>query len=329
MLETNSDLKESCQKDQIKLNEYTIGKELGKGGFGTTYMATKSNDSRSFVLKKIQIKTPNQLIAIHSEINILQKIAGPGCTTDILCYHDHFIDCSDPDFINIVIVTLAFEDAVTLENFIQKNLSSSDEDEDEGENVKTIKQLQPDVLLTIMFNILKPLVHLQKLCIGHADIKPENILINPKTYNVQIIDFGIACTDSFCSESENKCNISGTLLYSSPEILETRLKKINMISVNDMQQSDVFSLGIVFYRLANGTFPFPMNLQRGLNLYRAVNNLLPYYEKTKIESYYNQNKTQLDQKINEFITSMLTVSSKQRPKFSNLLQQIQNLLNEL
>jgi serine/threonine protein kinase len=100
-----------------------------------------------------------------------------------------------------------------------------------------------------------------------------------------------------------------------------------------MQLSDVFSLGIVFYRLANATFPFHEKFLNEPNehilMYLVVYDLLPYYKKTKIDSHYNQNKTPLDQKINKLIESMLTVSPEQRPSFSNLLQQTQNLINEL
>ena len=203
-------------------------------------------------------------------------------------------------------------------------------------NVNYSPEVSPRVLLKIIFNILKALEHLEKLCIGHADIKPDNILINPNTYDIQIIDFGISCTDNFdfskkgkCSESERTCRISGTLLYNSPELIESRLRKITMISPKDMQLSDVFSLGIVFYRLANAIFPFPEKLQKTKNELMAVYDLLPYYKKTKIDSHYNQNKTPLDQKINRLIESMLTVSPEQRPSLSNLLQQTQNLINEL
>ena len=382
-----------CTSGKIKSDEYIIGEKLGSGTFGRTYMAKKTGDSRTFVVKILNIRNPRaptkssvDLATIHTEINVLKKIADSGCTKDILCYYDHFIDCSNPNSIQMVIVTLAFENAVTLENFIRNRTSDLfnpiqnkiDELKDEKQEIKdniddveddverssleerlkviekeidvlneefkenliTTPLFSPRVLLKIIFNILKALEHLEKLCIGHADIKPHNILINPNTYDIQIIDFGVSCTDNFdfskrgkCSESEPTCHISGTLLYNSPELLESRLQKINRISPKDMQLSDVFSLGIVFYRLANATFPFHEKFLNELNehilMYLVVYDLLPYYKKTKIDSHYNQNKTPLDQKINKLIESMLTVSPEQRPSFSNLLQQTQNLINEL
>lgn len=389
MLETDSDLysiykQKICQDDQIKFNEYTLGKELGKGAFGTTYMAKKNGDDRTFVLKILNIRNPNKIVrgsldlaSIHSEINILQKIskAKDGCTKDILCYYDHFIDCTDPDLILMVIVTLAFENAISLESFIKKNVLDvtesleieidnlmdekndiideieeiEDEDEDQNEtellNLKEqlksiekkliIKQenlednlritpLPHNVLLKIFFNILKAMYHLEKLGIGHGDIKTDNILINPNTYDIQIIDFGTACVN-------NNCKVSGTLLYNSPELLyHLRHTGGEPYTVENLQSSDVFSLGIVFYKLANGRFPFLKDdLLYGSDL-RIIDSLLEYYKKnitTNIFSMYNENTSSFDQKINKFIESMLS-SKESRPKVSSLLPEIQNLLDE-
>ena len=54
-----------------------------------------------------------------------------------------------------------------------------------------ITPLSHNALLKIMYNILKGIYHIFQLGIGHGDLKPDNILINPETHNIQIIDFGL------------------------------------------------------------------------------------------------------------------------------------------
>lgn len=208
---------------------YKILQKLGSGAFGTTYLVEKENNNKKYVLKEIKIRS-TKIADIFSEINILAKIAKSGCQKNILCYHDYFIN---PSLQTINIITDAFEDSITLAKLIrvyqsQKMLFTREE------------------LLKIMKNLLSGLAYLHKLGIAHGDIKPENILIN-KNLDTQIIDFGLSCS--------KHCKPSGTILYTSPEIL-IKLGSKKEISLDTLQRADVFSMGIVFYLLANLQFPF-------------------------------------------------------------------------
>lgn len=223
---------------------YKILKKLGSGSFGTTYLVEKENknDGKTYVLKEIKIK-PANITDVFSEINILTKIAKSGCNKYVLCYHDYFIN---PSLQTINIITDAFEDSITLSSLIktyqrQQQLFSRDE------------------LLKIMNNLLSGLSYLHKLGIAHGDIKPENILIN-KNLETQIIDFGLSCS--------KHCKPSGTILYTSPEIL-IKLGSKKEISLDTLQTADVFSMGIVFYLLANLQFPYTIV---GNNPYNYDNN---------------------------------------------------------
>ncbi len=51
--------------------------------------------------------------------------------------------------------------------------------------------------------------------IMHRDIKPYNVLINPKTKTLKIIDFGLA--DYYFPEKENNSRV-GSLYYKAPEL---------------------------------------------------------------------------------------------------------------
>jgi signal transduction histidine kinase/serine/threonine protein kinase len=88
------------------------------------------------------------------------------------------------------------------------------------------------------------------LKIIHKDIKPENILINPKSQEIKVTDFGIASqlqkeTQTLKSPSV----LEGTLAYISPEQTGRMNRGIDY-------RSDFYSLGITFYELLTGRLPF-------------------------------------------------------------------------
>lgn len=363
---------EECNKGTKQRSLYTVIKELGKGAFGETFLVSKSDDPRTFVLKRLRIKggtpiTPNipstpmtpstpitpispgspgkqtqaiDLKEIFLEIDILRKIEKHGCRPDILCFHEYFVDC-EAQTINIV--TLAFENAMTLSEYIisYQRLSS---------------YIPKKSLLQIMYNILEPLYYLAKLGIAHGDIKPDNILINQDTLRVQIIDFGLACS--------KKCKPAGTLLFASPEVLHD-LFIARQIPLDELQQGDVFSLGIVFYLMANLRLPYPTKGHHkfegsftdsdsdsfGANSVSVGENDLSYnpielndrmvmrvqlekFYKThqnSIISMYNNNRTDLDDQINKLIESMLRLDTKKeagRPSMKRVLSTIKKIIIE-
>lgn len=253
---------------------YKILQRLGSGSFGTTFLVEKENDTsgKKYVLKEIKIRE-NKIADIFSEINILSKIAKNGCRRSILCYHDYFIN---PNLQTINIITDAFEDSITLTRLIQIYQEQK-------------KLFNRDEILKIMHNLLSGLRYLHKLGIAHGDIKPENILIN-KNLETQIIDFGLSCS--------KHCKPSGTILYTSPEIL-IKLGSKQEISLDTLQRADVFSMGIVFYLLANLQFPYTLV---GKNPYKYDNTLST--AESSIESIKTEPQLTIDTGRRESIVSI-------------------------
>lgn len=84
----------------------------------------------------------------------------------------------------------------------------------------------------------------------HRDIKPGNILIDPKMLKIQLIDFGLAKRFNYKSVSEDsKSSPEGTLHYISPE-QTGRMNRPTTV------RSDFYSLGIVFFEMLTGRLPF-------------------------------------------------------------------------
>ena len=85
----------------------------------------------------------------------------------------------------------------------------------------------------------------------HKDIKPANILINPTTKQVKLIDFSIASL--LPRETQTLINpnvLEGTLSYLSPEQTGRMNRGIDY-------RTDFYSLGVTFYELLTGKLPFP------------------------------------------------------------------------
>ncbi|MEH2369354.1 trifunctional serine/threonine-protein kinase/ATP-binding protein/sensor histidine kinase [Nostoc sp.] len=92
----------------------------------------------------------------------------------------------------------------------------------------------------------------------HKDIKPSNILINPETKQVKLIDFSIASLlPRETQEIQNANALEGTLAYLSPEQTGRMNRGIDY-------RSDFYSLGVTFYELLTEKLPFvsddPMEL---------------------------------------------------------------------
>ncbi|MEH1785431.1 MAG: serine/threonine-protein kinase, partial [Nostoc sp.] len=87
----------------------------------------------------------------------------------------------------------------------------------------------------------------------HKDIKPANILINPETKQVKLIDFSIASL--LPRETQTLINpnvLEGTLAYISPEQTGRMNRGIDY-------RTDFYSLGVTFYELLTGVLPFLSN----------------------------------------------------------------------
>jgi PAS domain S-box-containing protein len=85
----------------------------------------------------------------------------------------------------------------------------------------------------------------------HKDITPGNIVLNPDTGVVKIIDFGIATRfDRTNPTFSSPHGLEGTLAYLSPEQTGRMNRLLDY-------RTDFYSLGATFYELLTGQRPFP------------------------------------------------------------------------
>lgn len=113
------------------------------------------------------------------------------------------------------------------------------------------RPLQLNKFLKIAVNICSALSKMHAKGIIHKDIKPQNILINPSTDEIRIIDFGssVLLPSESLQMLPNPKMIEGSLPYISPE----QTGRVNHIID---YRTDMYSLGVTFYQMITGLLPF-------------------------------------------------------------------------
>jgi len=114
----------------------------------------------------------------------------------------------------------------------------------------TDNQLTLTEFFNIALAVVKVLEGLYQNRVIHKDIKPQNILIHPKTKQVKLIDFSIASLlPRETQEIQSPNTLEGTLAYLSPEQTGRMNRGIDY-------RTDFYSLGVTFYELLTGQVPF-------------------------------------------------------------------------
>lgn len=120
----------------------------------------------------------------------------------------------------------------------------------EGETLKELIEreapLEPSRAVNITRQIANALYHAHSNKIIHRDIKPHNVLIS-RDGRVKVADFGIARAVTSTTQTFSPNSIMGSVHYFSPEQAKGKLAT---------EQSDIYSLGIVFYEMLTKHLPF-------------------------------------------------------------------------
>jgi predicted ATPase/nitrogen-specific signal transduction histidine kinase/DNA-binding NarL/FixJ family response regulator/tRNA A-37 threonylcarbamoyl transferase component Bud32 len=123
----------------------------------------------------------------------------------------------------------------------------------DGESLAKViaeKPFELNNFLQTAIRLASILAQLHQQGIIHKDIKSHNILINEKTGEVRLIDFGISTRLSRENSTINNVNIlEGTLSYMSPEQTRRMNRSIDY-------RTDFYSLGVTFYEMLTGQLPF-------------------------------------------------------------------------
>ena len=222
-----------------KISHYEIGKVIGKGAYATVKICKNKITQEKFAMKIYEKKILNDNIkkkCILREIEILKKLNHP----NIVKLYDTII--SDK---NILLIQ-ELVNGISLRDFYNKEIR----------NQRNISEKKYKILTIIFKQIFSAFDYIHKKNIFHRDIKLENILLT-KNYEIKIIDFGFGLYNPRNYLQKFFC---GTPNYMAPEII--------MKKEYDGQKADMWSLGILLYKLFCADFPFKGKDEK--DLYRHI-----------------------------------------------------------
>jgi eukaryotic-like serine/threonine-protein kinase len=115
--------------------------------------------------------------------------------------------------------------------------------------------LPADEVAEIVIQIGDAVQAAHEVGVVHRDLKPDNLMYDPESRRVKLLDFGIATdTDSSPEERLTRAGFFvGTLLYVAPEALSGELVG---------PQADQYSLATIAYFLLTGCHPYVAKSQR-------------------------------------------------------------------
>jgi predicted ATPase/class 3 adenylate cyclase/tRNA A-37 threonylcarbamoyl transferase component Bud32 len=206
---------------------YLLREKLYESNLHVVYAATGEKNHEEFVIKTLIEKYPKKenIAGIRREYQILAGIQFEGVVK-----------------VHALVPFGQGNWCIVLEKF---GISMAD----------YLAQCENNILpLKIFFSVAIPLVkligNLHQKKIIHKDINPSNILIDPDTFDLRLIDF--SSSTELSSEQQDFTlakNIAGSLPYMSPE-------QTGRMNRNLDYRTDYYSLGITFYQLLTGQLPF-------------------------------------------------------------------------
>ncbi|MEG4008762.1 AAA family ATPase [Microcoleus sp. Pol11C1] len=220
---------------------YYINEQIYAGNRTLVYRGIRSENGQPVAIKLLRNDFPrfNELLHFRNQYIIAKNLDIPGSVKaySLETYHNHY--------------ALVMEDfgGISLSNYLASLASDSNE---------ALEGLPVNEFLPIAIQIANALDGLYRHRVIHKDLKPANILINPTSKEVKLIDFSIASLlPRETQEIQNPNVLEGTLPYISPEQTGRMNRGIDY-------RTDFYSLGVTFYELLTGKLPFqtddPMDL---------------------------------------------------------------------
>ncbi len=216
----------------VTLPGYRFGEQIYLGTRTQVYRGFRDSDSLPVVIKLPLSEYPSfaEILQIRNQYAIGKNLEDPGIVRPIALerYRNGFALVME-DFGGISLKEYTASRTLSLAEFFKIALSL----------VKTLEALIRNRVI-------------------HKDIKPQNILINPQTEKIKLIDFSISSLLPRENQPfQNPSALEGTLAYMSPEQTGRMNRGIDY-------RTDFYSLGVTFYELLTGQLPFqsddPMEL---------------------------------------------------------------------
>lgn len=209
---------------------YTLGKELGRGQFGVTYLCIENSTGIQYACKSIskrKLVTRNDKEDMKREIQIMQHMTGQ---TSIVEFKGAYEDKHSVHLVMELCAGGELFDRIIAKGHYSERAAAT---------------------------ICRAIVNVVHIChfmgVMHRDLKPENFLLSSKDEKalLKATDFGLSV---FIEEGKVYRDIVGSAYYVAPEVLRRNYGK----------EIDIWSAGVILYILLSGVPPFWAETEKGI-----------------------------------------------------------------
>ena len=195
------------------IGNYKLVRQIAEGGFGRTYEARHLLLDEKACLKQNLKVTEEDEKLLRQEAKLLWHIHHHS----LPAMRDYF-KSSDGSYI----MAMSFVEGKTLEQSVKKH-----------------KAIHPEDVCWISQRMLNALNYLHHHGIIHGDVKPANIIVQPKVHNAVLVDYGL----SSLRPKRYSASIGYTPVFAAPEFMQEK---------PPLPSSDLYSLGLTMMYVLGG-----------------------------------------------------------------------------
>ncbi len=222
-----------CEEQRLlesALAGYRVLHRLEGGGQGVIYRGVQVAPNRPVAIKVLlegPLASPRQRRRFEREVELVSRLRHP----NIVTLYDSGVVRGRPYY------TMEFVDGVPIDDYL------------------LLHRLPVKECVRLFVRVCRAVAYAHQRGIIHRDLKPANILIDLDG-EPHILDFGLAKAVEGGQPVDETVSVFGRLMgtmpYLSPEQAGADDGEIDV-------RSDIYSLGVVLYRLLSGVFPYPID----------------------------------------------------------------------
>jgi len=224
------------------LGHYRIDRLLGRGGMGAVYLATRVEGGfeQQVAIKLLGTRLTNRFHQERflEERQILASLAHPNIAAMI----DGGVSADGEPYL-----VMEYVDGLRLDSYVDQN------------------RLSVPATLDLFLQVCDAVDYAHRRLVVHRDLKPGNILVDTAG-RVKLLDFGTAkllgnSVDTSSSPPTRAGMRAFTPEYASPE---------QMLGAPVTAATDVYSLGVILYRLLAGRPPYRLDTSAGSDFFAVL-----------------------------------------------------------